>query len=435
MTQPIIPVSATPFAGGVPKAGGDGKLAAGWIPDLSAVYVDLTGAQTISGAKTFSSDVTLSGAPGKIKPAADSVTALQVAQADGTAFMTLDTSRKRVGLNDANPAAQFTITRQGIEDAIRIINNGFTTNALQVMTAPATTHAIITYDGRFQAWIGSQGTPSHSFHADIDTGMYWAGTNSIGFSTGGSYKGGVNADGLWTFRASDANTLPSVGILSHNMTDTPANNDGVALEFQTETSTTENTLIGRLRYLWTTITHASRTSSAVFSVVNAGTETDVLTLTPTEVVFGVAPVLPNNVALRWRNGSGNSRNTLNWSPVDVLQLGSSIGSGDNIVIQFYAQNTLLFSINGSNMTMADGKGITTGTTTGTRIGTATTNKLGFWNATPIVQPASANQAAVVTTAPTTSAYGYTEAQATAIITLLNEIRSVLVNTGLMKGAA
>ncbi len=37
--------------------------------------------------------------------------------------------------------------------------------------------------------------------------------------------------------------------------------------------------------------------------------------------------------------------------------------------------------------------ITTGTSTGTKIGTATTQKLGFWNATPIVQPTTAIAAA------------------------------------------
>lgn len=41
--------------------------------------------------------------------------------------------------------------------------------------------------------------------------------------------------------------------------------------------------------------------------------------------------------------------------------------------------------NGS-ITIADGKNIITGTTTGTKIGTATTQKLGFFNATPVVQP-------------------------------------------------
>jgi hypothetical protein len=46
---------------------------------------------------------------------------------------------------------------------------------------------------------------------------------------------------------------------------------------------------------------------------------------------------------------------------------------------------------GSNgdLTAADGENIIVGTTTGTKIGTATSQKIGFWNATPIVQPTTA----------------------------------------------
>lgn len=41
----------------------------------------------------------------------------------------------------------------------------------------------------------------------------------------------------------------------------------------------------------------------------------------------------------------------------------------------------------------DGVNLSFGTTTGTKFGTATTQKIGFYGATPVVQPASANQAA------------------------------------------
>lgn len=89
------------------------------------------------------------------------------------------------------------------------------------------------------------------------------------------------------------------------------------------------------------------------------------------------------------------------------------------------------------------------TATGTKIGTAVGQKLGFWNATPIAQPAGANQAALTNSTGgtgdgTLSAVGDTMAgnQAavinnnfTELFTLLNEIRTVLVNTGIMKGAA
>jgi hypothetical protein len=43
---------------------------------------------------------------------------------------------------------------------------------------------------------------------------------------------------------------------------------------------------------------------------------------------------------------------------------------------------------GSLLHLADAGDITVGTTTGTKIGTATTQKIGLWNATPVVQPAA-----------------------------------------------
>jgi len=74
-------------------------------------------------------------------------------------------------------------------------------------------------------------------------------------------------------------------------------------------------------------------------------------------------------------------------------------------------------------------------TAGLNVTTATGSKLSFHGATPVIQRANASQDAVVTTTPTTGAYGYTQAQATAVLTLLNEIRTVLVEKGLMKGSA
>jgi len=89
------------------------------------------------------------------------------------------------------------------------------------------------------------------------------------------------------------------------------------------------------------------------------------------------------------------------------------------------------------ITMGDAKNIVVDTTTGTKIGTATTQKLGFYNATPIVKPtaftqtyataektlASLTASAVGTTGSTsTSPYGYTTAaQADSIFTQLNNL--------------
>lgn len=73
---------------------------------------------------------------------------------------------------------------------------------------------------------------------------------------------------------------------------------------------------------------------------------------------------------------------------------------------------------------------------GLLFGELATTLVAFHGATPVAQRAGSAQAAVATTAPTNSTpYGYSQAQATAILTLLNEIRAVLVEKGFMKGSA
>lgn len=72
---------------------------------------------------------------------------------------------------------------------------------------------------------------------------------------------------------------------------------------------------------------------------------------------------------------------------------------------------------------------------GVQVG-ATGDKLAFLGSDPVVQRVGAAQAAVATTAATsTTPFGYAEAQANAIVTLLNEIRAALVAVGIIKGAA
>jgi len=64
-----------------------------------------------------------------------------------------------------------------------------------------------------------------------------------------------------------------------------------------------------------------------------------------------------------------------------------IRTGDALPIEFYTTNTKRLTIlAGGSLLFAEANDIQIGTTTGTKIGTATTQKIAFWNATPIVQP-------------------------------------------------
>lgn len=104
---------------------------------------------------------------------------------------------------------------------------------------------------------------------------------------------------------------------------------------------------------------------------------------------------------------------------------------------------------GGSLTIADAKDVILDTTTGTKIGTDVSQKLGFWNAAPVVQPAAAAQAAVTnstggTADGTMAAVGDTSAgdesgvindNFTELWTLQDAMRTALVDAGLMKGAA
>lgn len=72
---------------------------------------------------------------------------------------------------------------------------------------------------------------------------------------------------------------------------------------------------------------------------------------------------------------------------------------------------------------------------GVQIG-QTGEKLAFLGADPIVRRVGAAGAAVATTAATSSTpFGFSEAQANAIVALVNELRATMVAVGLHKGAA
>jgi UDP-N-acetyl-D-mannosaminuronic acid transferase (WecB/TagA/CpsF family) len=73
---------------------------------------------------------------------------------------------------------------------------------------------------------------------------------------------------------------------------------------------------------------------------------------------------------------------------------------------------------------------------GMLIGQSATDLVGFYGATPIAQRSGAAQAAVATTAATTTTpYGFTTlTQANAIVTLVNELRAAMVAAGLIAGA-
>ena len=82
---------------------------------------------------------------------------------------------------------------------------------------------------------------------------------------------------------------------------------------------------------------------------------------------------------------------------------TTIKAADATTAMTIANSTGVVTIS-TGLTMADAKNIVVNATTGTKIGTATTQKIAFYNSTPIVQPA--------TTGTTT---GFTAATGTAVL--------------------
>lgn len=59
---------------------------------------------------------------------------------------------------------------------------------------------------------------------------------------------------------------------------------------------------------------------------------------------------------------------------------------DGSILNLSASASIAMTLSGSTLTFADAKNMAFNTTTGTKIGTGTTQKIGFWNATPVVKP-------------------------------------------------
>lgn len=116
-----------------------------------------------------------------------------------------------------------------------------------------------------------------------------------------------------------------------------------------------------------------------------GAQSTLIPATGTAAVFGVT-------------GSSNGKLTLTPNTASNLFTMSSSGNltlaaASSAVIRLQVSSTISLSLTDTTATFADALNFVFNTTTGTKLGTATTQKLSFWNATPIVQPTTAGAAA------------------------------------------
>lgn len=87
--------------------------------------------------------------------------------------------------------------------------------------------------------------------------------------------------------------------------------------------------------------------------------------------------------------------------------------------------------------MPAGQQLSKGTPDGVTLGQSTSDKISFFNVTPVAQPAAAAQATITATWVTiSSGFGFSSSdQVISVIAAIKEIQNVLKTLGLWKGAA
>ena len=91
-----------------------------------------------------------------------------------------------------------------------------------------------------------------------------------------------------------------------------------------------------------------------------------------------------------KNDAGTPETVL-YSSIEAKIIDASDGTEDgqiNFKVMDAGALTTQFSIDANLLTIGDAVDIATNTSTGTKIGTATSQKIGFWNTTPVDQPAA-----------------------------------------------
>lgn len=194
---------------------------------------------------------------------------------------------------------------------------------------------------------------------------YFKFNNILGSST--QLIAGTDAFNSSVYRSSwsGGNATPSVMFKGSSGTGSSAfifnstNGDGIGI---TMTNSAGNNILRASMYV-TNATHtlSTETGDLSFSLINTGasaTEKFRLTTTGTKLFYS---------ASSWFSTTLDAFGTVTFDVVSPVP-------------------NFLFN---DPVTLADGAGLSTGTSTGTKIGTLTSQKIAFWNKTPIVQPTTA----------------------------------------------
>lgn len=204
---------------------------------------------------------------------------------------------------------------------------------------------------------------------------------------------------------------------------------------------------GGNKWLPTTVTPVA-SALISFDASKVPVSLDTLTIGATSLTFKDAVNIVLNATTGTKIGTATTQKLGFWNAAPIAQPGATTKL--NVVLSDAGLRAAgsAAPLDCGTITLDDAANIVTNATTGTKIGTATSQKIGFWNATPIVQPVGAGQGVVTDSSAgsgsTVPLIGNTTTvdQAAnlnnahfAILTLLHAIRTALVNAGIIKGAA
>jgi hypothetical protein len=215
--------------------------------------------------------------------------------------------------------------------------------------------------------------------------------------------------GTWFTGGTSTTTKPQVLIEPAGATSTAWSTSGTGLGVNAASGFT-----GRLLDLQTNGTSRAVVTGGGLMGIGTATPSARLTVAHSDVdVASFSGV--GNVYFTLSNGTGEFRTQLVSNSPTLASIGS-------YPLTLATNNTGRFQVKAAGgLLVVDANDFELGTTTGTKIGTATTQKLSFWNKSPVVQPTTAISAATFVANsggsihPTSTFDGYTIAQVVAAL--------------------